>query len=107
LDGAGESIPLDDGVADGVTFAQAWHWVDPVRGAAEVARVLRPGGVFGLVWNVRDETKPWSARLGALMKQPESRVMDYGAPVVLSLRTMRWIERGSPCSRLSTFEPYH
>ena len=82
LDGTGEAIPLDDGSADAVTFAQAWHWVDPERGAAEVARVLRPGGVLGLVWNVRDETRPWSARLGALMKQPESRVMDYGAPVV-------------------------
>jgi SAM-dependent methyltransferase len=82
LDGTGESIPLEDGSADAVTFAQAWHWVDPARGAAEVARVLRPGGVLGLVWNVRDETRPWSARLGALMKQPESRVMDYGAPVV-------------------------
>lgn len=82
LDGTGESIPLDDGTVDAVTFAQAWHWVDPAQGAAEVARVLRPGGVLGLVWNVRDETKPWSARLGALMKRSESRVMDYGAPVV-------------------------
>jgi len=82
LDGTGESIPLGDGSADAVTFAQAWHWVHPGRGATEVARVLRPGGVLGLVWNVRDETRPWAARLGALMKQPESRVMDYGAPVV-------------------------
>lgn len=82
LDGSGEAIPLEDASADVVTFAQAWHWVDPDRGAAEVARVLRPGGVLGLVWNVRDEDRPWSARLGALLKQPESRVMDYGAPVV-------------------------
>lgn len=82
LDGSGEAIPLEDASADVVTFAQAWHWVDPERGAAEVARVLRPGGVLGLVWNVRDEDRPWSARLGALLKQPESRVMDYGAPVV-------------------------
>lgn len=82
LDGTGEAIPLDDGSADLLTFAQAWHWVDPARGAAEAARVLRPGGVLGLVWNVRDETRPWSVRLGALMKQPESRVMDYGDPVV-------------------------
>ncbi|WP_144712882.1 class I SAM-dependent methyltransferase [Curtobacterium pusillum] len=82
LDGTGEAIPLADGSADAVTFAQAWHWVHPGRGATEAARVLRPGGVLGLVWNVRDETRPWAQRLGALMKQPESRVMDYGAPVV-------------------------
>ncbi|SDQ60930.1 Ubiquinone/menaquinone biosynthesis C-methylase UbiE [Curtobacterium sp. UNCCL20] len=82
LDGTGEAIPLADGSADVVTFAQAWHWVDPRRGATEVARVLRPGGVLGLVWNVRDESLPWAKRLGEVVKRPESLVMDYAAPVV-------------------------
>lgn len=31
-------------------------------GALEVARVLRPGGVPGLVWNDRDESDPWIRR---------------------------------------------
>ena len=46
VDGTGEAMPLPDGSADAVTFAQSWHWVDPVAGVAEVARVLRPGGVL-------------------------------------------------------------
>jgi SAM-dependent methyltransferase len=35
---------------DAVVAGQAWHWVDPVAGAAKAARVLGPGGrlaVFG------------------------------------------------------------
>jgi SAM-dependent methyltransferase len=35
---------------DAVIAATAWHWVDPVAGAAKAAQVLRPGGrlaVFG------------------------------------------------------------
>src|ERR1700678_4236538 len=31
-------------VFDAVVAGQAWHWVDPVAGAAQAARVLRPGG---------------------------------------------------------------
>ncbi|USX54596.1 bifunctional 2-polyprenyl-6-hydroxyphenol methylase/3-demethylubiquinol 3-O-methyltransferase UbiG [Lentzea sp. HUAS12] len=31
---------------DAVVSATAWHWVDPVAGAAKAARVLRPGGVL-------------------------------------------------------------
>jgi SAM-dependent methyltransferase len=31
--------------------AQAWHWIDPVTGAAQAARVLRPGGRVALFWN--------------------------------------------------------
>src|SRR5271156_6230565 len=29
---------------DAVVAGQAWHWVDPVAGAAKAAQVLRPGG---------------------------------------------------------------
>ena len=29
---------------DAVVAGTAWHWVDPVAGAAKAARVLRPGG---------------------------------------------------------------
>lgn len=31
--------------------AQSWHWVDPERGAAQMASALRPGGVLALTWN--------------------------------------------------------
>lgn len=36
---------------DAVVAGQAWHWVDPVVGAAKAARVLRPGGRLALFWN--------------------------------------------------------
>jgi len=36
---------------DLVISGQAWHWVDPDRGAAKAAEVLRPGGRIGLFWN--------------------------------------------------------
>src|SRR5262245_33160873 len=37
---------LDGGIADVVLAAQALHWMDPEPTFAEVARILRPGGVF-------------------------------------------------------------
>ncbi|MFE6836490.1 class I SAM-dependent methyltransferase [Streptomyces sp. NPDC057705] len=37
---------------DAVVAAQAWHWVDPVAGAAKAARILRPGGRLAAFWNV-------------------------------------------------------
>lgn len=36
---------------DVVVAGQAWHWVDPVAGAAAAARVLRPGGRLAVFWN--------------------------------------------------------
>jgi SAM-dependent methyltransferase len=35
-----------------VVAGQAWHWVDPVAGAAQAALTLRPGGRFAVFWNV-------------------------------------------------------
>src|SRR3984885_9586932 len=37
---------------DAVVAAQAWHWVDPVAGAARAAAALRPGGRLAVFWNV-------------------------------------------------------
>jgi SAM-dependent methyltransferase len=37
---------------DAVIAGQAWHWVDPVAGAAKAARALRPAGRIALFWNV-------------------------------------------------------
>lgn len=67
--GTGEDIPLRDGYADAVVAGQSWHWVDPVAASAEVARVLRPGGMLGLVWNDRDEDDPWIAGLSVILEE--------------------------------------
>jgi len=69
LDGTAEAIPLPDESCDAVLVAQAWHWVDPGRATAEVARVLVPGGLLGLVWNYRDEDDPWTAGLSAILTE--------------------------------------
>ncbi|PZE73911.1 class I SAM-dependent methyltransferase [Curtobacterium sp. MCBD17_019] len=80
LEGTGEAIPLEDDWADAVVVAQAWHWMDPVAASREIGRVLRPDGTLGLVWNLRDETVPWVARMSALMHQPGERVMGVEHP---------------------------
>lgn len=49
-----EGWPDNDRRFDLITCGQAWHWVDPVRGAAKAARLLRPGGHLALFWNVGD-----------------------------------------------------
>jgi SAM-dependent methyltransferase len=36
---------------DLLTAGQSWHWVEPRRGAARAAEVVRPGGRIGLFWN--------------------------------------------------------
>jgi SAM-dependent methyltransferase len=65
--GTAEEIPLPDNSVDSVLVAQAWHWFDPERAVAEVARVLRPGGRLGLVWNTRDERLGWVKDLGRIV----------------------------------------
>jgi SAM-dependent methyltransferase len=66
LDGTAEAIPLDDASVDVVTVGDAWHWFDGDAAAAEVARVLRPGGGIALLWQSPSPTSPapWHDRIG-------------------------------------------
>jgi SAM-dependent methyltransferase len=64
LDGSSESIPLASSSVDAVVAGQSYHWFDPDRAHVEIARVLRPGGHFAAIWNLRDESVPWVTRLG-------------------------------------------
>ncbi|BDZ49510.1 putative methyltransferase [Frondihabitans sucicola] len=67
LPGSAERLPIDGATADAVLAAQAWHWVDPERAVPEVARVLKPGGVLGLLWNIREGAAPWLDALESIM----------------------------------------
>lgn len=73
--GTAEEIPLADSSVDTVLVAQAWHWFDTGRAVKEVARVLRPGGRLGLVWNARDERLGWVKELGRIIG-PENAHFD-------------------------------
>lgn len=77
-DGTAEALPFPDGSFDAVTVGQAFHWFDPVRAGAEIARVLRPGGGLGLVWNERDGSVPWVEDLDRLFDWPRDRPYPKG-----------------------------
>ena len=84
LAGTAEKIPLADASVDAVVVAHAWHWFDAALAVPEIARVLVPGGTLSLVWNMRDESEPWVATLGAIMHQHSRQAIDaspeVGAP---------------------------
>ena len=83
-EGSAEATGLPDACVGAVVVAQAWHWVDQRRAVPEVARVLRPGGTLGLVWNVRDDSADWVRQLWSLAQlgreQEVHRPTDLTAP---------------------------
>jgi SAM-dependent methyltransferase len=58
LEGTAEAIPLAARTVDGVTVGQAFHWFDGDAALAEIARVLRPGGLLALLYNRRVDDEP-------------------------------------------------
>jgi SAM-dependent methyltransferase len=57
-DGRAEAIPLEDAAVDAVFAGQAFHWFANDVAVAEIARVLGPGGVLALLWNVPADPSP-------------------------------------------------
>lgn len=81
--GAAERLPLRDGIVDAVTVGQAYHWFDTDRAVPELARVLRPGGLLAMGWNMRDESVPWVRALSQIVGS-ESVVPDPSGTLGLS-----------------------
>jgi SAM-dependent methyltransferase len=103
LPGSAERLPVEGETVDAVIAAQSWHWVDPARAVPEVARVLRPGGTLGLIWNIRDLDEPWLRSLDDLLAEANGdSVMESGRPTVggpfgpVERRDFRWVNHVSP-----------
>ena len=69
--GTAEALPIRAASLDAVCAAQAFHWFDADPAFAELARVLRPGGRVGILWNARDRSVDWVDRVWAIMDEVE------------------------------------
>lgn len=100
--GTAEDIPIEDASVDAVVAGQAWHWFVPDRAVPEIARVLRPGGVLGLVWNSRDTSVGWLREAGAIMHERHDASATFEAYVQVGRpfgpieeHRVDWVERMS------------
>ena len=69
VDGTAEATTLDPASVDAVVAAQAFHWFDRAAFRAESRRILKPGGIVALLWNVRRaDASPFGAGYEALLR---------------------------------------
>jgi SAM-dependent methyltransferase len=77
VSGTAMDLPLPDSCVDVVVCAQAFHWFASAEALTEIARVLKPGGRLGLVWNVRDTKVSWVPKLDAIVNALEGDTPRY------------------------------
>ena len=113
LDGRAEQIPLPDDSVDAVYATDAWHWFDPAGTGAEVARVLRPGGRLGVLWNSPDQSIDWTAELFAPLgdhppgREPGRFELPEVLPFVERERLLlRWSTDMSPADAVALIGTY-
>jgi SAM-dependent methyltransferase len=76
MEGRDVSIPLVAASVDAVVVAQAFHWFDAPRALVEIHRVLSAGGGLALVWNDRDESVEWVAKLTRVLEPIRPPALD-------------------------------
>ena len=89
--GSAEAIPLARASMDAAVAGQAAHWFDMPRAVPEMARVIRPGGSLGLIWNRIDPTSTWVGQLVAILREVNEGRIGHGAD--LSTLPEIWFER--------------
>lgn len=77
-EGFAHQTGLPDNCADIVTCSQSFHWMEPTTTLAEIARILRPGGLFAAYdydwppvfnWEVERVYQEVDARFKALLEE--------------------------------------
>ncbi|MFD1934627.1 class I SAM-dependent methyltransferase [Nonomuraea mangrovi] len=101
VQGDGNALPIRDGGADLVTYAQSWHWLDPAASVTEARRVLRDGGAIAAWWNTTDAGRAdWLAAYEVRLAEscptywgpalPEWNVPQIAAALPVEERWLRW-----------------
>jgi SAM-dependent methyltransferase len=67
---------------DAVVAGQAWHWIDPVAGAAKAVRSLRPGGRLAVFWNAFEPPADLAEAFGEVFRRvvPDSPLFRRPTP---------------------------
>lgn len=95
LEGTAEQIPVPDSRVDAVLVSAAWHWMDPERALPEIARVLKPGGTFAVLYTRRDRRVGWVARLEEdvhRMLGPQNTIEQQ----IVQMWSGPWLPQGAP-----------
>ncbi|MEU7897235.1 class I SAM-dependent methyltransferase [Nonomuraea sp. NPDC049152] len=101
VQGDGNLLPIRDGSADLVTYAQSWHWLDPAVSVAEARRVLRDDGAIAAWWNTTDAGRAdWLAAYEVRLAEscstywgpalPEWNVPQIAATLPVEERWLHW-----------------
>lgn len=77
VSGTATDLPLPDASVDVVICAQSFHWFASAEALTEIARVLKPGGKLGLIWNLRDTQTHWVPKLDAIVNALEGDTPRY------------------------------
>ncbi|KAJ7097886.1 S-adenosyl-L-methionine-dependent methyltransferase [Mycena belliarum] len=97
-DGTFQQTGIEDRWADLVVVAQAFHWCPDFSSAsAEFGRILKPGGVLAMIWNLEDrQAAGWVAQV-----RDRIEVYEQGSP---QYRLGRWRATFETASYREVFE---
>lgn len=101
--GTGDATGLRTASADAVLAASAFHWFARPDADAEIARILKPGGTVGLLWNPIASDDPLRHVFASTRAEFGLHPTEYGLDVELDRRWFGPTQRsGFRFSRTST-----
>ncbi|CAD6586148.1 MAG: hypothetical protein CYPHOPRED_003429 [Cyphobasidiales sp. Tagirdzhanova-0007] len=80
FDGGFAEIPVKDGSVDIIVGAQCFHWSHPDYSSSveEFARILKPEGTLGLIWNLEDRNAAgWISQIRGAYEKYEQNTPQF------------------------------